>query len=205
MSGGRGGSKHKSLELKSSQAGAVFIHAPPRSFFLTSVPSVQTLGVIGTAITGEFPWHQIRLFVNAEHSQRFIFIRWISSVTYSENSDSERTPLWHSGRGGASKHPNNYTGSRVTSGWLSFLRRAALCSVRIKTTVPQGETHIRRVFISPFICQWKLFCQMTFILFYLVYSPPRLFFYLHYWEMYCGALSCLWLYVESAVFGLYCR
>lgn len=56
-----------------------------------------------------------------------------------------------------------------------FLRRAALRSARIKTTVPQGETHIRRVFISPFICQWKLFCQMTFILFYLVYSPPRLF------------------------------
>lgn len=121
----------RSLELKSLQAGVfLFTPPPPPSFFLASVPSVQTLGVIGTAITGEFPWHQIRLFVNAEHRQRFIFIRWISSVTYSENSDWERTPLWHSGRGGASKHPNNYTGSRVTSGWLSFFCDEPLCARR---------------------------------------------------------------------------
>ena len=36
-------------------------------------------------------WHQIRLFVNAEHSREFIFIQCISSVTYSECSDSEHT------------------------------------------------------------------------------------------------------------------
>lgn len=38
-------------------------------------------------------WHKIRLFVDAEHSGEFIFIQCISSVTYSEDSDSENT-LW---------------------------------------------------------------------------------------------------------------
>lgn len=144
-------------------------------------------------------WHQIQLFVNAEHSQRFIFIRWISSVT-----DSERTPLWHSGHGGASKHPNNYTSSRMTSGWLSFLRRAALCSVRIKTTVPQGETHISRVFISPFICQWKLFCQMTFISFYFGLFPPKAFS-IYITERCIVALCPVCDCMLSLLFGLRCK
>lgn len=61
--------------------------------------------------------HHIQLFVDAEHSQRFIFMRRISSVTCSLDALSPRAGKGALGRGGASKRPNNCTCSQ--SGWFS--------------------------------------------------------------------------------------
>lgn len=118
-------------------------------------------------------WHQIQLFVNAEHSQEFIFMQRISSVTYSEYSGSEHTL----GRRGASKHPNNYTCSHMTSGWFSLQATNSadkkIISLRVKT--------IQHIFIFPFICQQDLFHQLVCLIDLVWLSKA---FYSHCWTMF---------------------
>lgn len=130
-------------------------------------------------------WHQIQLFVNAEHSQEFIFMQCISSVTYSEHWGSEHTL----GRRAASKHPNNYTCRHMTSGWFSL--QAAGSVDKKKKTLPRGKMHMT-YFHLPFHLPMEPFLSIDIILFhYFVWLPEA--FYLYYWAMW------LWWSVLSAI------
>lgn len=131
-------------------------------------------------------WHQIQLFVNAEHSQEFIFMQCISSVTYSEHWGSERTL----GRRAASKHPNNYTCSHMTSGWFSL--QAAGSVDKKKKQLSLGAKCTWHIFIFPFIYRWNRSCQLTLFYFIILFDYPRLSIYITE-RCDCGGLFCLQL------------
>lgn len=51
----------------------------------------------------------------------------VFQVSPTQSIQTQSTLSWHSGRGGASKHPNNYSGSHTISYWLSLqANRSAL-------------------------------------------------------------------------------
>ncbi len=44
----------------------------------------------------------------------------VFQVSPTQSVQTQSTLSWHSGRGGASKHPNNYSGSHMISRWFSL-------------------------------------------------------------------------------------
>lgn len=65
----------------------------------------------------------------------------VFQVSPTQSIQAQRTLSRHSDCGGASKHPNNYSGSHMISRWLSSQANRGALHVD-KTILPQGKMHM---------------------------------------------------------------
>lgn len=93
----------------------------------------------------------------------------VFQVSPTRSIQTQSTLSWHSGRGGASKHPNNYSGSHMTSRWLS-LRASRSVHCKDKKQLLLWAKCRWHVFIFPFYLLMEPFFFTNWFLFYLIYD-----------------------------------
>lgn len=118
------------------------------------------------------------------------------SVFQVSPTQTRNTLSWHSGRGGASKHPNNYSGGHMTSRWLSLQANRSALRVDKNNSSPRQNAY--DMFSSSLLSAKGTF-SVNWLSFYFIWFITQ--GCLHSWEMALGrpALSvtvcsvwCIW-------------
>lgn len=117
------------------------------------------------------PQHKIQLFVDAEHSQEFIFIRCISSVTQSEYSDTEHTSLGTLAKVEVHQRIQIITAVPMRYHDGKARKQTGLYRMQIKRLLPGGKMHMTYFHLPLLSADGAFFDQWTFTSYFLIWLP----------------------------------